>query len=223
MRPEHNMREYTDNHARTWQKLTGELKARAEAGRQASIEAARKATELAQTLEIRTKLEQAAQAVPTSPQQLESALLASRAQRLQNIETPPKNFFKKTLWRGRRFFRKTLIGKFVNTGIQMMPGPVLWGLGIGDLITGASALAGQDIISGEKLDWVGRGLYTVATFFPLIPGTVLVGIFKRAREGIEETAYHRKYGDTDQMRSSAIQTGKHLKDLVGIVNRARKR
>jgi hypothetical protein len=145
----------------------------------------------------RERLTNAARQVP---QRTEAALEWSRQSRLT---AEAKNEKKNPL---HRFFGTGFRGWLAKTVIQAIPFPfVLYGPG--DVITGISAGAGKDILSGEHLDAVDRFLYLGATLIPGIPATILVDPARFIRRNIEDALYAKK-------RHKSGEAIMHAKDVI---------
>lgn len=149
------------------------------------------------------KAKEVAQKVKENPGQVATeAVLASRESRLRTEEENRK------AGRLRRFFR-TKAGWVLRTGIQMIPSPV--GYGPGDLITFINFLFGQDIITGEKLDWVDRFVNLGASAFPFLPSTVLIPPAQAIRRGVENLIHAQQTGNSKEIASAINDLRKGVK------------
>lgn len=118
-------------------------------------------------------------------QSIDQFLIKSRESRLELQSKQTKlNFFQ-------RFFGWGVIGWISRTAIQSIPSE-FFGYGIGDLVTGISALRGRDFLDGERLDTIDKIMYTIATVIPFVPATILVSPMRKIRMYIEDSYYRYK-------------------------------
>lgn len=136
------------------------------------------------------------------------AILKSRDSRLRTEEKNRKSGIQK-------FFSRKIVGWVARTVAQATPSPI--GYGPGDIITGASAIIGKDILSGEHLDMVDRGLYAVATAIPGVPATILVTPARFLRKSIENAYFSHKNkqaGGVIKNTKTAIDAGEQIKNAI---------
>lgn len=141
-------------------------------------------------------------------QTADMAILKSRESRLKTEEKNRKSGIQK-------FFSRKVVGWIARTVAQAIPSPI--GYGPGDIITGASAIIGKDILSGEHLDMVDRGLYAVATAIPGVPATILVTPARFLRKSIENAYFSHKNkqaGGVIKNTKTAIDAGKQITNAI---------
>lgn len=151
----------------------------------------------------------AADVAKQAPQVTGDALEWSRDSRLA---TEQKN---KKVGAFQKFFKTGVTGWIARSIAQAIPSPV--GYGPGDAITGASALLGKDVLSGDHLDLVDRGLYAIATVIPGVPATILVTPARLLRRAIEDAFHTHRTGqkhETVQNTKAAIEAGRQIKDVI---------
>lgn len=144
-----------------------------------------------------------------APQAAERAVEWSRNSR---ISTEARNRKRNPL---QRFFANGLIGWTARTIVQAIPSPV--GYGPGDVVTGISALTGKDILSGNDLDLIDRGLYAVATVIPGVPATILITPARFLRRSIEEAVHARTTASPKEAVrhvKEAVSTGREIRNIL---------
>jgi|GEM_PF-5645251 len=120
-----------------------------------------------------------------------------------------------------RFFGWGVVGFIARTGIQSIPSPIIE-YGIGDVVTGISAIIGRDILSGEKLDVVDRVCYGVATAIPYLPATILVLPIRELRKSIEEANHAERVGDTKTAIKHSQDAAKSVENLASKIRSEKK-
>jgi hypothetical protein len=160
----------------------------------------------------RNRLAQARQVIASGVRSTEDAILISRDSRLQ---TEAENKKQSRIQRA----MKTRVGRFVvKPAIEMIPFPFTV-YGPGDIITGLSAIKGEDVLTGDKLDKVDRALYGVATLVPFVPSGFLVEPMKLVRRHAEEAVYARKEGNTVRATNNAKKALKEGRSILKLFRR----
>lgn len=147
-----------------------------------------------------------------APARAENLVLKSRESRLRTEEENKRSPVQK-------FFGKGILGFAAKTAVEMIPSPA--GYGPGDIITGMSALLGKDVLTGDKLDWVDRGLYGVATVIPFVPSTFLVTPARIVRRSFEEGVHGRRQADLNLIKNSTQEGLQAAKDIGKAIKDAR--
>jgi hypothetical protein len=111
-----------------------------------------------------------------------------------------------------RFFRQGPLGLLAKTVTEAIPSTA-FGYGVGDVVTGISALAGKDILDGKKLDIVDRVLYGIATLIPFVPATILVIPMHAIRSFLEDAHHAYKTGKKDEAIIKSQELFKSAKEL----------
>lgn len=115
-----------------------------------------------------------------------------------------------------RFFGRGAVGWLARSAVQSIPF-VFFGYGVGDVVTGISALTARDVLDGERLDKVDRVLYGVATLIPFVPATILVSPMRMIRRFAEDAHHAYKTGNPDEAAQHAqklIDTTRELKKTI---------
>lgn len=111
-----------------------------------------------------------------------------------------------------RFFRQGPLGLLAKTAMEAIPSTA-FGYGVGDVVTGISALAGKDILDGKKLDIIDRVLYGIATLIPFVPATILVIPMHAIRSYLEDAHHAYKTGKKDEVITNSQGLFKSAKEL----------
>lgn len=172
-----------------------------------TIDGAReKVQEVAQTgREVATKMAEQAPAVA------DKFLTQSRESRLTTEAEEAKH-----LNPVQKLFRTKILGWMANTLVQSIPSPV--GYGVGDVVTLAGAVLGHDLMTGRKLDILGRVIYGAAALVPGVPATVLMLPLQVVRYGIEEAHHAAKHGRQEDVIKHLQNTFKEIGTVRGVVS-----
>lgn len=115
-----------------------------------------------------------------------------------------------------KFFRIKVLGWVANTVVQSIPSPI--GYGVGDVVTLAGAVLGHDLMTGRKLDILGRVIYGAAALVPGVPATVLMIPLQAVRYGVEEAHHAAKQGSHDDAIRHIKNTLTEMGTVRGVVS-----